>query len=65
MKVEGHCIFCGKETLETAYWYRNNTYFVRCRNCKAAGPSIGHSEAEAIKLFRTRADGPQQGRLPL
>ena len=46
MKVEGFCIYCGKEQLETAYWYRNNTYFVRCRNCKATGPSIAHSEEE-------------------
>lgn len=65
MRVEGFCIYCGKEELETAYWYRENTYFVRCRNCKATGPSIAHTEREAIELFNTRHDGPEQGRLAI
>lgn len=65
MKVDGFCIYCGEEQLETSYWFKGNAYFVRCRNCKATGPSIAHSEEEAIRLFRTRVDGPQQGRLPL
>jgi len=61
MRVDGFCIYCGKEQLETAYWYRENTYFVRCKNCKATSPSIAHSEQEAIELFNTRHDGPEQG----
>ena len=65
MKVEGFCIYCGREQLETAYWYRENTYFVRCKNCKATGPSIAHSEQEAIELFNTRHGGPEQGRLAI
>ena len=65
MKVNGFCIYCGKEKLETAYWYREQTYFVRCRNCKATGPSIAHSEEEAIRLFNTRCERLEQGRLAL
>lgn len=65
MKVSGFCEYCGKEQLETAYWYRTGTYFVRCKNCRATGPSLAHSEEEAIKLYRTRVTGPEQGRLPV
>ena len=63
MRVDGFCVYCGHEELETAYWHREGTYFVRCRNCKATGPSVGHSEQEAVELFNTRHDGPIQGRL--
>lgn len=64
MRVEGYCIYCGHEELETAYWYRENTYFVRCKHCKATGPSIAHTEMEAIELFNTRKE-PAQGRLAI
>lgn len=63
MRVEGFCTYCGHEELETAYWHREGTYFVRCRHCKATGPSVARSEQEAIRLFNTRHDGPIQGRL--
>lgn len=65
MKVEGFCIYCGEEKLETAYWHKGNAYFVRCRNCRATGPSIANTEQEAIRLFNTRCDGPRQRRLEL
>ena len=64
MRVEGYCIYCGHEELETAYWYRENTYFVRCKHCKATGPSIAHTEREAIELSNTRRE-PAQGRLAI
>lgn len=63
MKVEGFCVYCGEEKLETAYWFQGKAYFVRCTNCRATGPSIARSEQEAIELFNTRHDAPRQGRL--
>ena len=65
MKVDGFCIYCGEERLETAYWWKGNTYFVRCKNCKATGPSIAMTEEEAIRLFNIRYDAPKQRRLEL
>lgn len=65
MKVEGFCIYCGEEQLETAYWGMGKAYFVRCKNCRATGPSIAKTEEEAVKLFNTRYDAPKQGRLSL
>ena len=63
MKVDGFCIYCGEEQLETAYWGMGKAYFVRCRHCKATGPSIASTEEEAIRLFNTRFDAPKQRRL--
>lgn len=65
MKVDGFCPYCGEERLETAYWHLGNAYFVRCKNCRATGPSIANTEKEAIRLFNTRCDGPKQPRLEL
>ena len=65
MKVDGFCIYCGEEQLETAYWSKGGAYFVRCKNCKATGPSIATTEQEAIRLFNTRYDAPKQRRLEL
>lgn len=65
MKVAGFCIYCGEEQLETAQWRSQGTWFVRCRKCKACGPSIATTEEEAIRLFNTRYDTPKQGRLGL
>lgn len=63
MKVEGHCIYCGEEKLETAYWRKSYTWFVRCKVCRATGPSLAKTEQEAVRLFNIRHDGPKQGRL--
>lgn len=63
MRVDGFCIYCGEEALETACWRKAGTYFVRCRNCRATGPSIAKTEEEAVRLFNTRHDSPRQGRL--
>lgn len=65
MKVEGFCIYCGEEKLETAYWFQGNAYFVRCKKCRATGPSIANTEEEAIRLFNIRYDAPKQRRLEL
>lgn len=65
MRVEGFCIYCGERQLETSYWRAGNAYFVRCRNCRATGPSIADTEEEAIRLFNVRHDAPKQGRLEL
>ena len=63
MKVEGFCQYCGNEQLETAMWRKARTYFVRCKVCRATGPSLAKTEEEAIRLFNTRYDAPKQGRL--
>lgn len=65
MKVDGFCIYCGEEQLETSYWWKGNAYFVRCKNCRATGPSIANTEEEAIRLFNIRYDAPKQRRLEL
>lgn len=63
MRVEGFCIYCGHEELETSLWHKEGTWFVRCRHCRATGPSLAKTEREAIELFNTRHDAPLQGRL--
>lgn len=65
MRIDGWCPYCGHEELETSFWHKEGTWFVRCRHCRATGPSLAKSEQEAIRLFMTRADGPVQGRLSI
>ena len=56
--------YCGGDNLETARWYRQGTWFVRCKDCLQAGPSTAKTEIEAVKLFDTRRER-KQGRLEL
>lgn len=63
MKVDGFCMYCGEERLETCYWRKMNTYFVRCRKCGATGPSYASTEREAVELFNRRVGSPNQGSL--
>lgn len=65
MRVDGFCIYCGEERLETAEWRKHGTWFVRCKGCGATGPSFARSEEEAIRLFNIRYDAPKQRRLEL
>jgi ribosomal protein L37AE/L43A len=58
------CPFCGSRRLETARWYKRGTWFVRCEDCAATGPSLAKSEEEAVRLFDIRRDA-MQGRLEL
>ena len=58
------CPYCGSDRLEVARWYVQGTWFVRCRDCRSAGPSLAKSEDEAVRLFDTRVE-PRQGRLDL
>ena len=55
------CPFCGKtgtqEVRNSAKW----GWFVRCRHCKAVGPSAGSKEG-AVAAYNTRP-GAEQGRL--
>lgn len=56
------CPYCGGDNLEPAQWRKRSTWFVRCKDCAATGPSLGRSKAEAIRLFNTRKER-KQGRL--
>lgn len=58
------CPYCGGRNLETAMWRSVGTWFVRCRDCRATGPSLAKSKEEAVRLFDTRRE-PAQGRLEL
>lgn len=62
IKPKLSCPYCGSDRLETARWYKQGTWFVRCKNCASAGPSLAKTEEEAVRLFDTRRE-PMQGRL--
>lgn len=64
MRPSKSCPYCGSDRLQTAMWHKRGTWFVRCIDCAATGPSLAKSEEEAVRLFDTRRES-MQGRLEL
>ena len=65
MRISGWCPYCGHEELETAVWHKEGTWFVRCKHCRATGPSLAKTEEEAIRLFNVIYPTAEAGGLTL